>query len=476
MIRLSKYISEKERMSLLVTISLIICDILSIAISMYLGYQFYHLINIGVGPQPAQLYFKLTLITVLVMIFIFEMVGLYERELSILNIQEVRKIFKATLIGLLLFFLLTFYLKNVSFSRLIITFSAIFMFAIVSFERVFFYRLYQKLHLRGFGVSKVLIYGAGEVGQLLLKRLFQSPSLGYMPVGFIDDNIEKVGKVIKSNSSASNYTLPILGTLEDLEDLIQSKEIDELFVTITSLKMEKFSRAIHKCRQLGVNLRFVPNLFDLKIQKIMVSGIDGIPLLSIKEPKISSIYAPFKRLFDIIFSALALILLSPFILLISSIIKHDSRGGAIFKQKRIGLKGKEFTFYKFRTMWEDTKPYDWTPISLDDSRITPFGKFLRRTSLDELPQFWNVLKGDMSLVGPRPEMPFIVEMYNEIQRDRLAVKPGITGLWQISADRGRQIHDNIEYDLYYIDNCGFLLDLVIIIRTFYFAVRGIGAF
>jgi lipopolysaccharide/colanic/teichoic acid biosynthesis glycosyltransferase len=127
-------------------------------------------------------------------------------------------------------------------------------------------------------------------------------------------------------------------------------------------------------------------------------------------------------------------------------------------------------------MWADAKAYDWTPTTLNDNRITRFGKFLRRTSLDELPQFWNVLKGAMSIVGPRPEMPFIVEMYTPLQRDRLEAKPGITGLWQISADRGKQIHDNIEYDLYYIENCGFILDLVIVIRTVYFAIRGIGAF
>lgn len=467
---------QKQRMPILITVALVVSDIVAIAVSMYLGYAFYHLINIGAGPQPRELYFGLTLITVVVMITIFEMVGLYERELSILNIAEVRKIFKATLIGLLLFFFLTFYMKTISFSRLIITFSAVFMFALVSFERLFFYRQQQKLQMRGIGGNRVLIYGAGEVGQLLLKRLFQSPALGYRPMGFMDDNKSIVGSSIKSNSSASYYTLPILGTLDDFEKIVEEKSIDELFVTITSLPVEKFARVVHKCRELGVNFRFVPNIFDLKVQKILVSGIDGIPLLSLKEPKIDPIYSFFKRAFDIIISALALILLSPVMLLIAAIIKKDSSGPVIFNQERIGQKGKRFTFYKFRTMWEDTKAYDWTPTNLEDSRITPFGKFLRRTSLDELPQLINVLKGEMSIVGPRPEMPFIVETYNEIQHDRLEVKPGITGLWQISADRGKQIHDNIEYDLYYIDNCGFLLDMVIIIRTIYFAIRGIGAF
>jgi exopolysaccharide biosynthesis polyprenyl glycosylphosphotransferase len=330
--------------------------------------------------------------------------------------------------------------------------------------------------MHGLGVSRILVYGAGEVGQLLVKRLMQSPALGYLPVGFIDDNPEKVGKKIRSNQSASSYYLPVLGTFNDFETLVKTKNINELFVTITSLKAEKFSHAINQCRKLGLNLRFVPNLFDLKVQRISVTGIDGIPLLSIKAPRIHPLYAFFKRIFDIVISVLVIICLSPIFLLISILIKRDSKGYILFKQRRVGYKGKEFWMYKFRTMWVDVKPYDWTPTSHDDPRITRFGKFLRRTSLDELPQFYNTLKGDMSIVGPRPEMPFIVEMYNELQRERLEAKPGITGLWQISADRARQIHENIEYDLYYIENCGFLLDLIIIIRTIYFAIRGIGAF
>ena len=467
---------KKERMPVYITIALLFSDVVAILASIYAGYVFYHLIGIGVGRQPAELYIKLSIGSVIVMIVIFELVGLYEHELSILNIQEIRKIVKATLIGLLLFFFLTFALKNISFSRLIISFSAFFLTILVSFERLFFYKLHQKLQLRGFGVSRVLVYGAGEVGQLLLKRLFQSPALGYLPVGIIDDDEKKVGKILKSSSSETKFALPILGTINDFEKIAKELAVDELFVTITALHSQKFAEVISKCRKVGVNYKFVPNLFDLKVQKILVTGIDGIPLLSIKEPKINPVYALLKRMFDIIISLLAMIVLSSFMLIISWIIKKDSPGPVIFKQKRVGRYGKEFNFFKFRTMHTDVKPYDWTPTSLEDNRITKFGKFLRRTSLDELPQFWNVLKGEMSIVGPRPEMPFIVETYNEIQRDRLNVKPGITGLWQISADRGKQIHENIEYDLYYIDNCGFLLDLVIIIRTLYFAVRGIGAF
>lgn len=460
----------------MVMVALLASDIVAIAVSMYLGYAFYHLIDIGKGTQPSELYLRLTIGAEIVMLVIFQLVGLYEPEISILNISEIRKIFKATLIGLLVFLFLTFYLKNISFSRLIITFSAVFLFGLVSFERLFFYKLHQKLHMRGFGVNRILIYGAGEVGQLLYRRLMQSPALGYLPMGFIDDNTEKVGKYIANNQSSANYSAPVLGTFDNFESLVKQKNVNELFVTITSLPAEKFAQVIHKCRELQVNFRFVPNLFDLKVQRISVSGVDGIPLLSIKALKFDPVYIFLKRIFDVVVSIAVLILLSPVIFLISLLIKKDSPGPVIFKQQRVGLKGKEFTMSKFRTMWADEKPYDWTPTSLDDKRITSFGKFLRRTSLDELPQFINVLKGDMSIVGPRPEMPFIVEKYSELQRDRFEVKPGITGLWQISADRCKQIHENIEYDLYYIDNCGFLLDLVIVIRTIYFAVRGIGAF
>jgi len=463
-------------MPIFITIALVLSDMATIALSVYLGYYLYHFLELNITPQPVELYIGLTFASVVIMIAIFQMVGLYKREVSILNIMEVRKIFKATLIGLLLFFFLAFYTKAVIFSRLIISFSAIFLFIFVSIERLFYYRLQQKLNVKGIGVTRILIYGAGEVGQLILKRLFQSPGLGYLPVGFIDDSDEKIGRTIKSNSSQTQYKLPVLGKIEDFERIAREQHIDELFVTITGLEKEKFRDVILKCRELKVTYRFVPHIFDLKVQKINVSNLDGIPLISMRNPKIDPIYAFAKRFFDIILSLISLVVLSPFILIISLIIKKDSPGPVIFHQVRCGRNGKKFEFYKFRTMWADSKPYDWTPTNLDDKRITKFGKFLRRTSLDELPQLWNVLRGDMSLVGPRPEMPFIVDTYNEIQRDRLAVKPGITGLWQVSADRGTQIHDNVEYDLYYIENCGLLLDFVIIIRTLYFAVRGIGAF
>jgi lipopolysaccharide/colanic/teichoic acid biosynthesis glycosyltransferase len=184
-------------------------------------------------------------------------------------------------------------------------------------------------------------------------------------------------------------------------------------------------------------------------------------------------YQLVKRLCDFIGSAVLIVLGSPLLLLIALIIKIDSRGTVLFRQQRVGRNGKQFSMYKFRTMHTNAAPYDYSPDTPGDPRITRMGKFLRRTSLDELPQLFNVLAGDMSLVGPRPEMPFIVEHYTERQRQRLEVKPGITGLWQLSGDRVFQIHENIEYDLYYIQHRNFFMDLAILLHTSVFAMRGI---
>ena len=168
-----------------------------------------------------------------------------------------------------------------------------------------------------------------------------------------------------------------------------------------------------------------------------------------------------------------MILFFPVFLVVSVAIKADSKGTVFFKQKRVGINGKSFEIYKFRSMTTESDPYAVNPIDLNDPRITRVGRFLRKISLDELPQVINVLKGEMSFVGPRPEMPFIVEEYNGTHKERLKVLPGITGLWQLSGDRKRAIHENMDYDLFYIRNMSFSLDIAILIQTAIFAFKGI---
>lgn len=182
-------------------------------------------------------------------------------------------------------------------------------------------------------------------------------------------------------------------------------------------------------------------------------------------------YAFCKRTMDLVASSFLLVLLTPLLILIALLVRLDSPGPSLFIQKRVGRDGEIFNIYKFRSMYAGSAKYDLSPTSSHDPRITRIGRFLRRTSLDELPQLLNVLLGNMSLVGPRPEMPFIVQHYSAEQQQRLSVTPGITGLWQLSPHRGSPIHHNIEYDLYYIQKRTFRMDIAILLQTLFFTMR-----
>ena len=201
----------------------------------------------------------------------------------------------------------------------------------------------------------------------------------------------------------------------------------------------------------------------------MTTSSVAIPELQVSQESL------LKRGMDVAGSCLLLVILAPFFALVAVLVKLDSAGPAIFRQKRIGKDGEPFELWKFRSMRADAPPYERSPVSTSDPRLTPIGRMLRRLSVDELPQLINVLKGEMSLVGPRPEMPFIVEKYGALERQRLRVKPGITGLWQISPARAMPIHENVEYDLFYIEHRSALMDCSILLRTVTAVFRGIGA-
>lgn len=192
--------------------------------------------------------------------------------------------------------------------------------------------------------------------------------------------------------------------------------------------------------------------------------------------KKNQLFHNLKRLLEVIFSILIIILLSPIWMLLVILIRLNSKGKAIFTHKRVGQNGQQFNLYKFRTMYQGVKDQEFAPTTHDDPRITKVGKFLRKTSLDEVPQFWNVIKGDMSLIGPRPEMPFIVAEYTDLERTRLMLRPGLTGLWQIKGRKDLPLHENVEFDLYYIVNQSFWLDLIILLRTIMVVMKGKGAY
>jgi lipopolysaccharide/colanic/teichoic acid biosynthesis glycosyltransferase len=223
----------------------------------------------------------------------------------------------------------------------------------------------------------------------------------------------------------------------------------------------------------GVNTYFVPKDFSEPGYWIDYAELDGVMLAHLSKARTGFIYGPAKRLLDVAGAAVCLALLAPVLCIITALVRFTSPGPVLFRQNRVGKDGRLFPMYKFRTMFRDAPHYAYSPKRGDDPHITPVGRILRKTSLDELPQILNVLLGDMSLVGPLPEMPFIVEQYTPLQRQRLSVKPGITGLWQLSADRAFLIHENIEYDLYYVRNRSLFIDVAILLHTVLFAARGV---
>jgi exopolysaccharide biosynthesis polyprenyl glycosylphosphotransferase len=268
---------------------------------------------------------------------------------------------------------------------------------------------------------------------------------------------------------------PVLGTFDELETLIGRHKVSEVFIALPEAQEEQVMGLIERCERIGVTYRVVPRFYHLMSQRVRIENLDSIPLITRPDRRLSFPTYAAKRLLDILLSTAALLVTAPIFLLAAVLIVRDSEGPVFYRQTRVGKHGRPFRMLKFRTMYTHLSGDARAPQDERDPRITRVGRYLRRYSLDELPQLINVLKGEMSMVGPRPEMPFIVEQYGPLERERLRAKPGITGLWQISYARTEDIHKNIDYDIYYVENRSVLLDVVILFLTVFAVVKGTGA-
>jgi exopolysaccharide biosynthesis polyprenyl glycosylphosphotransferase len=310
------------------------------------------------------------------------------------------------------------------------------------------------------------------VGRRVFSALCRSPKLGLEPVAFVDDDLTKVGTLVFEMSYNRSKSAPVIqGPIR--RELITEYDADRVIIAIPHISRERFIEATNETSAAHAHVAFVPSQLFHSDLLLDFDDIDGVLLASSEKSSQRRAYEVTKRIGDVLGSILFTILGAPLFLLLTILIKLDSRGPAIFCQERVGQHGKLFQMYKFRTMYVDVPQYEYSPSVSTDPRITPLGRFLRRTSLDEFPQLLNVLQGTMSLVGPRPEMPFIVSQYNALHRQRLEVKPGLTGLWQLSGDRAFRIHENIEYDLYYMQRRNLFMDLAILLHTLIFAMRGV---
>ena len=350
-------------------------------------------------------------------------------------------------------------------------------FSLLTLVRVFTHSL-RLIARRNGHVPRLLIAGAGQVGEEIARRI-QCHSGDWQLVGFLDDDLNKVGSQVAG--------FPVLGTLEMLEETVQAKGVDEVIFALPRQAHERLVHLVLDLEKLPVEVSIVPDYFDLAFFRTRMDEFFGLPLIRLRASAIEGTARIVKRLFDLAIAFPILVLCIPLFFLVALVIRLDSPGPAFFKQERVGENCRTFGMWKFRTMVQNAD--DLLPKVIQrtsdgqiihkrpgDPRVTRVGRFLRRFSLDELPQLINVIKGEMSLVGPRPELPWLVERYEGWQRKRFAVLPGITGWWQISGRSDRPMHLHVEDDLYYIQNYSIWLDLRILWRTIGVVLLGKGAY
>ena len=471
----------------------VLVDLGVVLLACLCGYLWGRLVQ---GPEdlpPWQLYREFWALTAAVTLVCFHWFGMYSPAKSLLNVEEFKAIAKSTVLSFLLLFTLIIFLtptgrvaerfpfnllvplhervdlsidiEQMSRVTIVLTFVLINVLTVVS--RFVSFKLIQELHRRGIGHRNCLIFGTGSTGKWLQRKFLLVPTLGLRLVGLISDCQEDVGRTIERSK--------VLGSLDDLERIVGQHKVSEVFVALPESSEDRLMEIIHRLEALGCEYRVVPRFYHLMSQRVRIENFHSIPLISRPDRRLSTVTAVAKRTMDLLLASLVLVLSAPLFLLAALMIKRESSGPVIFRQTRIGQDGEPFRMFKFRTMYAQPSGDERAPETSADPRVTRIGRVLRRYSLDELPQFVNVLIGNMSVVGPRPEMPFIVERYGALERERLRAKPGITGLWQVSYARTEAIHENLDYDIYYVDNRSVLLDAVIIVLTFFAVVKGTGA-
>ena len=319
----------------------------------------------------------------------------------------------------------------------------------------------------GIGLKRILIAGAGDLGRLVADRMLQHRELGYQVVGFVDD---------RAGGDHIGYRgLPLLGTLAEVGEIAQRERVDHLYVALSLEEHAKLLDLIEITSRECIDVKVVPDLLQFIALRARLEDLDGLPVINVNDVPLQGFNAWVKRSLDVIFSGAALIVLALPLALIATLIRVTSNGPIFYRQERMGLDGKAFTVYKFRSMEDGAEDVTGPIWARDnDPRVTRLGHWLRRLDLDELPQFWNVLRGDMSIVGPRPERPYFVEQFkHRIPQYMLRhkVKAGITGWAQVNGWRGNtSLEKRIEYDLYYIENWSVTLDIKIMWLTL---VRGV---
>lgn len=470
-----------ERLGLLLTILL---DVAFINLALLLAYYIRYELQWFKQVDPAfdttyRAYLPFAAGLTALSLIAFWVDGVYTPRRGQTWFDEVYRLGNGATTAIFLLVVVTFGTRPLAFSRLLFFYAGVLEVVLLGGWRLARREVQAELRRRGRNVVRVLIVGAGDLGRAVMRQIVARPDLGYQIVGFVSDG--------QPGEAATIGRIKRLGGLDDIEALLDEQRVDQVIITLAWQYQSRIRGLVRLCERRGVPARVVPDFFQLSLSRVDVDDLGGIPLIGVKEPSIPRAGRLVKRALDLALTGLGLLLLLPLFLLVALAIKLESRGPALFAQTRIGQHGRPFRFFKFRSMKMGAEEEQPALADLneatgplfkikDDPRLTRFGRLLRRASLDELPQFINVLKGEMSLVGPRPGLPQEVEQYQPWQRQRLEVPPGITGLWQVSGRSDLTFDEMCLLDVYYIENWSLGLDVTILLRTIPRVIFGNGAY
>ncbi len=415
------------------------------------------------GTPPFDLYIRIMPFVILVYLLVLRFYGLYKPTRLTSTLEEFFLILKSVFIGSVILMAGSFVYREYTYSRIMLIISGILLVTFLFVNRVIYHYFEAKLaKVKGFQ-KNILLVGHGHVMRQILRGLQGFRKGAFAVAGILTSEKEHVGTHINQVS--------VIGTLDDFEKIISEYPVDEVILGETEVPRTQILKMILKCEERMIHFKMVSDMLGLVTTKVDIENINGVSLLGMKETPLNHPANRFiKRLMDVSISSFSIIVLSPILLILSILIKITDKGPILYKQERVGEDGKIFNIYKFRSMKVDAEAASGPKFAdEDDPRKTPLGDFLRRTNLDEIPQFFNVLKGDMSLVGPRPERPvFVDQLKLDIPRymSRHRVRSGVTGWAQVNGLRGGPpCEERIKYDLYYIENWSVWLDFKILLMT-----------
>lgn len=412
--------------------------------------------------RPLRMYLPMLPLVIIIYLLIYAKLNLYKPKRFQEHGEETINLIQANTIGIMIILLLIFALKIEHVPRSLLLFFYILSTFFTIVERRIVKLILRGSRKRGYNLKHVIVIGYSAAAEAYINRVKANPQWGYMIHGIFDDSQDK---------DFAYEKISCIGKIKDIASFIEANDLDEVIITLSIKEYYKLESIVKICEKSGVHTKFIPDYYKFIPTNPVTEDLNGLPIINIRNvPLTNIINKTIKRLFDIVGSIICIILFSPVMLVSAILVKKSSPGPIIFCQERVGLHNKPFKMYKFRSMGVQTASKEkemWTVQN--DPRVTPVGRVMRKTSIDELPQLFNVLKGDMSLIGPRPERPQFVEKFKEeIPRYMIKhqVRPGMTGWAQVCGFRGdTSISGRIEHDIFYIENWTFMFDIKILFLT-----------